>query len=136
MLFCPTRYWHKTSRSLYDTRMGTKRNRGGDIQAEVVVRLREARKAANLTQEEVGSALGLSRAGYGHLEDGSRSMTLDDLVKLAGLVGRSPAHLLGLEGDLTADEDRLLAVYRAIGSERERRLVLDMALLAAKPVST
>jgi transcriptional regulator with XRE-family HTH domain len=122
--------------AVYDRHMGTKRNRGGDIQAEVVVRLREARKAANLTQDEVGRALGLSRAGYGHLEDGSRSMTLDDLVKLAKLVGRSPAYLLGLEGDLTDDEDRLLEAYRAIGSERERKLVLDMALLAAKPVAS
>jgi transcriptional regulator with XRE-family HTH domain len=121
---------------LYYIGMVTKRNRGGDIQAEVVVRLREARKDANLTQDEVGRALGLSRAGYGHLEDGSRSMTLDDLVKLAKLVGRSPAYLLGLEGDLTDDEDRLLEVYRAIGSERERKLILDMALLAAKPVSS
>ncbi len=113
--------------------MVTKRHRGGDIQAEVVARLREARKEAGLTQEEVGRVLGLTRAGYGHIEDGSRSMTLDDLVKLARTVGRSPAYLLGLEGDLTPDEDHLLTAYRAIDSERQRRLVLDMALLAAKP---
>ncbi len=112
--------------------MVTKRQRGGDIQAEVIARLREARKDAHLTQEEVGRALGMTRAGYGHIEDGSRSMTLDDLVKLAKMVGRSPGYLLGLEGDLTNDEDQLLAAFRSIDSERQRKLVLDMVLLAAR----
>ncbi len=113
--------------------MATKRNRVGIVQEEVTARLRDARKAAQLTQEDVASRLGMSRAGYGHFEDGARSMTLDDLVKLAEIVGRSPAYLLGLEGDLTPDEDALLSAFRAIDSERQRRLVLDLARLAAKP---
>jgi transcriptional regulator with XRE-family HTH domain len=114
-------------------RMATKRNRRGDIQEGVSTRLRAARKAANLTQDEVGRRLGISRAGYGHLEDGSRSMTLDDLVTLAQIVGQSPAFLLGMASELTPDEDQLLAAYRAINSERQRRLVVDLAMLAAKP---
>jgi transcriptional regulator with XRE-family HTH domain len=99
----------------------------------VATRLRAARKAAGLTQDEVGRRLGLSRAGYGHLEDGSRSMTLDDLVVLAQIVGRTPAYLLGMESDLSPDEDQLLAAYRAINSDRQRRLVVDLAMLAARP---
>jgi transcriptional regulator with XRE-family HTH domain len=123
----------KSQQLLYDDRMATKRNRRGDIQEGVSIRLRAARKAANLTQDEVGRRLGLSRAGYGHLEDGSRSMTLDDLVVLAQIVGRSPAYLLGMESEFTPEEDRLLAAYRAIKSEQQRRLVADLAMLAAKP---
>ncbi len=113
--------------------MATKRNRGNIIQDEVGVRLRDARRAAKLSQDEVGRRLGLSRAGYGHLEDGTRSMTLDDLVNLARIVAQSPAYLLGLEGDLTPDEDRLLTAYRSIDSERQRRLIVDLAVLAARP---
>lgn len=123
----------KLGNLLYYCGMATKRNRVGIVQEEVTARLREARRAAKLTQDDVAKQLGMSRAGYGHFEDGARSMTLDDLVKLGQIVGRSPGYLLGLEIDLTADEDALLAAFRAIDSERQRRLVLDLARLAAKP---
>ena len=112
--------------------MTTKRFRGISIQIEVGARLAAARRAAKLSQTRAGAAIGMSRAGYGHFETGSRSMLLDDLVRLAETFNVSPAHLLGTDGELTPDEARLLAAYRAIETEPLRRLFLAVVVQAGQ----
>jgi len=106
--------------------VATKRNRAGDIQEIATERLRTARRTAGLSQENVGKKLGLSRSGYGHLEDGSRLLTLDDLSNLSRILGRPIEYFLGQDTGLTEDEGQLLALYRAAEHDEVRALILRL----------
>jgi transcriptional regulator with XRE-family HTH domain len=79
---------------------------------QIAARVTAARRAAGLSQEEMGQRLGLSKAGYGHYERGRQSFTVAQLFYHSGLLGQSVEYFLGLEKDLTPEEDSILALYR------------------------
>lgn len=56
--------------------------------------LRAARKAAGLTQDAVGHALGLSRTAVANVEAGRHHLAVHQLVAYADVVGALPAELL------------------------------------------
>lgn len=56
--------------------------------------LAHARKAADLSQEELGFRASLHRTEIGMLERGIRLARIDTLVKLAGALGVTPDELL------------------------------------------
>ena len=64
-------------------------------------------------QSEMAVLLGLSTAGYGHYDRGRQPFTVDQLFTLSRILGRSVGWLLGLETELSEDEDQLLTVYRS-----------------------
>jgi Zn-dependent peptidase ImmA (M78 family)/DNA-binding XRE family transcriptional regulator len=73
-------------------------------------RLTEARKARGLTQQAAADHLGCSRPTFTGIEKGTRRPTPEELVKLAGLYGRT-LHELLRPGTPTADfEPHLRAV--------------------------
>ena len=90
--------------SCYTQPMTIKRARTGNSLDLALRRVREARKAAGLTQEEMGDKLGMSRGGYGLLETGSRTITLEDLFNLSRILGWPVEYFLGLDTGLTEDE--------------------------------
>jgi transcriptional regulator with XRE-family HTH domain len=57
-------------------------------------RLRSARKAANLTQEDLAERVGLSRTSITNIERGRQHVPLHMLFSLATAVGVEPAELL------------------------------------------
>lgn len=56
--------------------------------------LREARKAANLSQEALALEIGIDRTYISGIERGVRNPSLDVIVKLAERVGMEPGRLL------------------------------------------
>lgn len=116
---------------VYIKLVATKRNRAGANQKTAVERIKAARRESGLSQEDVGRRLGLSRSGYGHLEDGSRLLTLDDLANLSRILGRPVEYFLGLDTGMTEDEGQLLAAYQSIDDDVAKRLVLAMVREAA-----
>lgn len=58
-------------------------------------RLKEKRKKANLTQEEVSKILGVSRSTYAYYETGKNEPDLKTLTKLADLFETSIDYLAG-----------------------------------------
>jgi DNA-binding XRE family transcriptional regulator len=72
--------------------------------AEMGKRLREAREYLNFSQDEVATALGLSRPSVTNMESGSRKVDSLELDKLARLYGRSVNYLLTGEEEFKADE--------------------------------
>jgi HTH-type transcriptional regulator / antitoxin HipB len=112
--------------SCYTQPMTTKRSRTGNSLDLALRRVREARKAAGLTQEEMGDKLGMSRGGYGLLETGSRTITLEDLFNLSRILGRPVEYFLGLDTGLTEDEGQLLALYRGAADAAGRALILRL----------
>lgn len=52
----------------------------------IMQRLRNARVAAGLTQEEMGKRLGLTMAGYRQKEVGERKIYIDEANKIAAIL--------------------------------------------------
>jgi len=76
---------------------------------ELARRLREAREASGLTQEEVAGQLGLSRPSIVQLEQGNRAVSGLELDRLAHLYGRDLRDFLAEE---FRAEDSLVALFR------------------------
>lgn len=85
----------------------------GEIK-EIGERLREARRDANLTQDELGEALGLSGNAISKIENGYSSITVESLLKLPSILDRPLSYFLNIQTEFTTDESELLDLYRAL----------------------
>ncbi|MBL8999802.1 MAG: ImmA/IrrE family metallo-endopeptidase [Phycisphaerae bacterium] len=74
-------------------------------------RLAEARENAQLTQERVAEELGLPRSAIAQMEAGNRSVSSDELFRLAQLYGR-PLMYFFEESPSKKDEDPLVVLGR------------------------
>ena len=79
-------------------------------QEEIGRRLRAAREAASLTQEQVAERIGLSRSAIAQIELGNRSVSSTELDRLASLYSRD---IRDFFSEQFANEDSLLALFRA-----------------------
>lgn len=87
---------------------------GADIEdqrRQLARRLKEARDYVGLSQEEVASALGISRPAVGNIEAGIRKVEAIELDKLSTLYGQTISFLL--TGDMNADEKQVAFLARA-----------------------
>jgi transcriptional regulator with XRE-family HTH domain len=110
----------------------SKKDDMASYQEAIAGRVRDARKAAGLSQAEVAEQLGLTDAGYGHYERGRQVFTIDMLVDLGRLFRQPLQYFLGLDSTLTPQEEQLLAAFRAVETEQLRALMLDMVQIAAR----
>jgi transcriptional regulator with XRE-family HTH domain len=92
-------------------------------------RIRQHRKAAGLTLEELGEKVGLSKSMVGLLERGLRRVSDVYMRRIAATLGVSPADLLHPDDNpyaLTEDEKRHLDNYRQLDAVG-RRTVANVA---------
>lgn len=83
-------------------------------------RIKALRNAKSYTQEYVADKLGISRQKYARIENGSNSITLDILTKIAGLLDVTV-------GDITRVLDETPEVaYRSGASETSSEMIFDM----------
>lgn len=90
-------------------------NREAQFNHEVAARIREARKAADLSQEDLGAKIGMSKVGFGHYERGTHLPSLWQMLELSRILGRPVTWFLGIVSkpdELTDDEQQLLSMYR------------------------
>lgn len=59
------------------------------------LRVRDARKAKHLTQEQLAEKVGISSSFMGHIERGTRIASIDTLVSICNVLSVSPCLLLG-----------------------------------------
>lgn len=59
-------------------------------------RIKALRTARNFTQEQVADQLGVSRQKYARIENGTNSITLDILAKIAGVLDVSVGDITGV----------------------------------------
>ena len=59
----------------------------GNVRKELGARIRELRKTAGLTQEELGEKADLNYKFIGELERGQVNVSLDSLVRITGALG-------------------------------------------------
>lgn len=86
--------------------------------AALASRLKNARLAAELTQEQVANAVNLPRSAVAQLEAGNRSVSTLELARLATLYGQPIASFF--EDPFASEEpDALLALFRAAHADGE-----------------
>jgi Zn-dependent peptidase ImmA (M78 family)/transcriptional regulator with XRE-family HTH domain len=96
---------------------------------DLAERLKSAREAAGLTQQQVANWLGVRRPAIAEIESGKRSVRSDELVRLANLYGRSLGWLV--EGELRAQDNIAAALFRA-DSQDDPALRREAAILAKR----
>ena len=77
-------------------------------------RLREAREQYGISQQEAAVAVGIPRTAITQIEAGKRGVSTLELSRLAELY-RVPVARFFEDGDLYAEEDLLIALYRVVG---------------------
>ena len=77
----------------------------------LAARLRAAREARKLTQEQVGNHLGISRSAVVQIEAGQRAVSSLELAQFADLFGRDMRDFLAVE--FRGDRDPLAVLFRA-----------------------
>lgn len=94
-----------------------------ETQREAIAqRLRESREYVGLSQDEVASALGVSRPAISHIESGSRKVEATELHLLARLYRRTVDYLLTGIASEPAQPTQLAFLARAVKGLSERDL--------------
>ena len=85
-------------------------------------RIRKARKALNLTQEELAEKCDLSTAHIGHIERGTRALSIESLITLSQILNVSTDYLLLDVSNTSANKlsGIINAVSNADGSQLEK----------------
>ena len=104
---------------------------------EVAARIRAARHAQGLTQEQLAQAVGVTRSAVAQWETGRAGQIGSNLARIAKALGTSAAHLLSGEQEagaaplpLHSDEMVLLRAYRDCTIEDRALLVRTAVRLA------
>ncbi|SRR5579884_3497083 len=100
--------------------------------AIIASRIREARKAAGLSQGQVARLLGLQRPSVSEMEAGNRRVSGDEVARLAELFDVSPNWLLGEGTDRIDPHDtRLQLAARELSKLKPEDLERLLSLLAS-----
>lgn len=98
-------------------------------------RLREIREDRDLTQLEVGKALGISNTAISNYESGIREMSLDLLRKFSAFYEVTSDYILGISNSprpaVSESDTAILAAYHA--APAEIRAIVDTALAPYVP---
>jgi transcriptional regulator with XRE-family HTH domain len=95
-------------------------------------RLTIAREDADLVKMEMAEKLGITKQGYTPFERGEHIFTVNDVFKIAKVLGRPVEWFLDLKlGDLSEDDQRVLAAFRRINSPMLRKMVIEQVQSAA-----
>ena len=92
------------------------------------LRVRDARKAKHLTQEQLAEKVGISSSFMGHIERGTRIASIDTLVSVCNVLSVSPCLLLGASLSENAVD------FPYTNANRERSFLLDFVSLAQRTV--
>ena len=101
-------------------------------------RLKELRKSRNMSQEELGSMLGVQKAAVCKYETGRVPLPSEVLVKLCDYFGVTADHLLGRDGGMvtplfktrTCISSKLMPVENSVGLPLVGRVHAGLPILA------
>jgi|SRR5262245_47324915 transcriptional regulator with XRE-family HTH domain len=100
--------------------------------AIIASRIREARKMAGLSQAQVAKMLGLHRPSISEIEAGNRSVSAEEISKLAEIYEVSVSWLLGEDTEkLDVHDDRLQLAARELKKLKPEDLDRLLKLLAS-----
>ncbi|MEM1486367.1 helix-turn-helix transcriptional regulator [Oscillospiraceae bacterium PP1C4] len=98
-----------------------------DLSAALGIRIRELRKARNISQEELGFKASISAAHLGQIERGLKKPTVDTLGKIASALGISIQELFAFDAPTvpvkpSATLDKITAYLSAMTEEQQKDL--------------
>ena len=103
-----------------------------DARLKLASRLKEARKAAGLTQGNVAKILNLHRPTISEIESGNRRVTSEELKAFADIYDVTVSWLIGeTEESLAIDDPRLQLAARELSKLKEDDLDRLLRLLAS-----
>ncbi len=103
----------------------------------VAMRIRDARRALALTQDELARRIGVSRSAIAQWETDRTGQIRANLARVAAVLGVSVGYLMSGEKDAglvnveTADERALLSLYRQIREPGRSELLRNARRMAA-----
>jgi transcriptional regulator with XRE-family HTH domain len=98
----------------------------------IASRIREARKMAGLSQAQVSKMLGLHRPSISEIEAGNRSVSAEEIAKLAEIFDISASWLLGEGADkVDVYDDKLQLAARELQKLKPEDLDRLLTLLAS-----
>ena len=68
-------------------------------------RIKQARKDKNLSQEELGNMIGVTKVSVCGYEKGTRTPAIDTFLDLVNILEIDPLYALGLEKEVVSDND-------------------------------
>ena len=103
--------------------------------------IREARLAANLTQKQLSDMLGITDATLSGYETGNHDPKSKMLVEIAKICNTTTDYLLGLtdkirrpdEDQLTADESKLVLIFRDLNNAGKASLLKQATYIQSDP---
>jgi transcriptional regulator with XRE-family HTH domain len=103
----------------------------GEFYLALGQKVREARKAAKVTQEQLARAVGLSRTSITNFEKGRQPIYAHVLVRVAQALGKDPSHLISSPqtGVQTDDDPKL----RKLDTKKRAWVNLVISTPASKP---
>lgn len=82
-------------------------------------RIRNTRKQKNMTQEQLAEACDLSTAHIGHIERGTRALSIESLIIISKVLNVSTDYLLL---DISSDtNNKLSGLFNAVSSVEEKK---------------
>lgn len=86
-------------------------------------RIRKERINRNLSQQELGNLIGVSKVSISGYETGSKEPRLDKLVRLSETLKLSPSYILGMDKSVVSEKTEN---YNIIMSNEEIELVCEL----------
>lgn len=89
-------------------------------------KLKEARKAAGLTQKEVAEAIGVSESAYCGYETGKRQPDVMKLKQIARVLGTTSDYLIETNFQNNADDVELAVMLEQLKTRPEMRMLFKL----------
>lgn len=96
---------------------------------ELGMRVRQARKKQNVTQEQLGELCELSAAHIGHIERGTRIPSVDTLFRIAQALDVSMDYLIF--DSIAPDENLFITINSILQNKDKRKVKTFMTIVRA-----
>jgi XRE family transcriptional regulator, regulator of sulfur utilization len=87
------------------------------MKMEIAERIRMARLAKGLSQQNVALELDLTTAAYSNIERGITDITVSRLVEISRILDKNISELLGLESNANTEDAAALTYRNTIGQQ-------------------
>ena len=95
------------------------------------IKIRQARKAKNMTQEQLAEACDLSTAHIGHIERGTRALSIESQILISRVLNISTDYLLlDISNSVDKRIDNLLGIVKNADKEKVDRFYYVVKILA------
>ena len=95
-------------------------------------RIQRARNEAGLSQEELGTRLGIEQSTVSKIETGISEIGAIRLVRIATVLGRPVTWFLGLDTGLSDEESTVLHLWRQIETRALREQAMDILAITVR----